>query len=41
MLPLDKLIVRPHLDYCMQAWRRHYRKDIDELEKVQRRATKW
>ena len=24
----------------MQAWRLHYRKDIDELEKLQRRATK-
>ena len=24
----------------MQAWRPHYRKDIDKLEKVQRRATR-
>ena len=23
MLPLYKSIVRPHLDYCMQAWRPH------------------
>ena len=40
MLPLYKSILRPHLDYCVQAQRLHYRKDIDKLEKVQRRATK-
>jgi len=40
IIRLYKSIVRPYMDYCIQAWRPHYIKDITVLERVQKRATR-
>ena len=38
-LLLYKTYIRPHIEYCVQAWSPYLVKDIDTLERVQKAAT--
>jgi len=40
IIPIYKAMIRPLVEFAVQFWSPHLRKDIDKLERIQRRITK-
>lgn len=40
VISLYLLLIRPHLEHCIQFWVPLYKTDVDQLQQVQWRATK-
>jgi len=40
MLQLFRTLFRPQFEYCVQFWSPHYQKDVETLERAQKRFTR-